>query len=46
MRKGATYDDFCDTVGIHPTFAENFTTLTVTKGEIDRIDRIDEEIDR
>ena len=31
MRKGATYGDFCDTVGIHPTFAENFTTLTVTK---------------
>lgn len=31
MRKGATYRDFQDTVGIHPTVAEDFTTLTVTK---------------
>ena len=31
MRKGATYADFQDTVGIHPTVAEDFTTLTVTK---------------
>lgn len=31
MRMGATYKDFSDTVGIHPTVAEDFTTLTVTK---------------
>lgn len=31
MRKGATFADFCDTVGIHPTVAEDFTTLTITK---------------
>lgn len=31
MRKGATYQEFQDTVGIHPTVAEDFTTLTVTK---------------
>ena len=31
MRKGATYGDFLGTVGIHPTVAEEFTTLTVTK---------------
>jgi len=31
MRKGATYGDFLGTVGIHPTIAEEFTTLTVTK---------------
>lgn len=31
MRKGATYKDFVSTVGIHPTNAEEFTTVTVTK---------------
>ena len=31
MRKGATYTDFISTVGIHPTVAEEFTTMTVTK---------------
>ena len=31
LRKGATYEDFRGTVGIHPTVAEEFTTLTVTK---------------
>eukprot|EP00462_Mataza_sp_D1_P023286 CAMPEP_0175133120 /NCGR_PEP_ID=MMETSP0087-20121206/7463_1 /TAXON_ID=136419 /ORGANISM="Unknown Unknown, Strain D1" /LENGTH=607 /DNA_ID=CAMNT_0016415569 /DNA_START=30 /DNA_END=1853 /DNA_ORIENTATION=+ len=31
MRKGATYKDFQDTVGIHPTVSEDFTTLTITK---------------
>jgi thioredoxin reductase (NADPH) len=31
MRKGSTYHDFQDTVGIHPTVAEDFTTLTITK---------------
>ena len=28
----ATKSDFDDTVGIHPTVAEEFTTLKVTKG--------------
>lgn len=28
---GATYAQFSDTVGIHPTTAEEFTTLMVTK---------------
>ena len=31
MRKGATYADFISTVGIHPTVAEEFTSMTVTK---------------
>ena len=31
MRLGATYDSFAQTVGIHPTLAEEFTTLSVTK---------------
>ena len=31
IRLGATYSDIADTVGIHPTTAETFTTLTVTK---------------
>ena len=31
MRLGATYADFADTVGIHPTTAEKLTTLNVTK---------------
>eukprot|EP01029_Cantina_marsupialis_P002471 TRINITY_DN12302_c0_g1_i1.p1 TRINITY_DN12302_c0_g1~~TRINITY_DN12302_c0_g1_i1.p1 ORF type:complete len:599 (-),score=226.78 TRINITY_DN12302_c0_g1_i1:644-2440(-) len=31
MRLGATYDSFRRTVGIHPTTAEELTTLTVTK---------------
>ncbi|MCV5900511.1 glutathione-disulfide reductase, partial [Escherichia coli] len=31
MRLGATYSSFVETVGIHPTCAEEFTTLTVTK---------------
>jgi thioredoxin reductase (NADPH) len=31
MRKGVTYQDLRDTVGIHPTVAEDFTTLTITK---------------
>ena len=30
---GATKDDFDNTVGIHPTVAEEFTTLTYTKKE-------------
>ena len=28
MRLGAKFSDFYDTVGIHPTTAEKFTTLT------------------
>jgi len=31
MKLGATFQDFCDTIGIHPTVAEDFTTLAVTK---------------
>jgi len=31
LKCGATKEDFDDTVGIHPTTAETFTTLTVTK---------------
>jgi len=31
MKLGANYSHFMDTVGIHPTCAETFTTMTVTK---------------
>lgn len=31
IRKGATYTDFVNTVGIHPTVAEEFTSMTITK---------------
>ena len=31
LRMGATYESFVQTVGIHPTTAEEFTQLTVTK---------------
>jgi thioredoxin reductase (NADPH) len=31
VRLGATYESFTTTVGIHPTVAEEFTTLNVTK---------------
>ena len=31
MRCGATKADFDETVGIHPTSAEGFTTLSITK---------------
>ncbi|KAJ8606869.1 hypothetical protein CTAYLR_010260 [Chrysophaeum taylorii] len=31
MRCGATYDDFISTIGIHPTNAEEFCDLTITK---------------
>ena len=31
MRLGATYASFRSTIGIHPTIAEEFTTLSVTK---------------
>ena len=32
LRLGATYESFSQTVGIHPTVAEEFTTLAITKG--------------
>lgn len=31
LKLGATYDAFCDVIGIHPTTAEEFTTLTITR---------------
>jgi len=31
MKLDATYDDLRDTIGIHPTVAETFTTVAVTK---------------
>lgn len=31
MRLGATYETFTQTVGIHPTVAEEFTTLSIAK---------------
>lgn len=31
MRLGAKKKDFDNTIGIHPTCSENFTTLRVTK---------------
>lgn len=31
MKLNATYSDFRDTIGIHPTVAESFTTVSVTK---------------
>eukprot|EP00584_Thalassiosira_punctigera_P002476 CAMPEP_0172539508 /NCGR_PEP_ID=MMETSP1067-20121228/10703_1 /TAXON_ID=265564 ORGANISM="Thalassiosira punctigera, Strain Tpunct2005C2" /NCGR_SAMPLE_ID=MMETSP1067 /ASSEMBLY_ACC=CAM_ASM_000444 /LENGTH=638 /DNA_ID=CAMNT_0013325207 /DNA_START=198 /DNA_END=2114 /DNA_ORIENTATION=- len=31
MKLGCTFDDVVETVGIHPTTAEEFTTLSVTK---------------
>ena len=31
FRKGLVYQDLLDTVGIHPTIAEEFTTMEVTK---------------
>jgi thioredoxin reductase (NADPH) len=31
LRLGATYESFVNTVGIHPTIAEEFTLLSITK---------------
>ncbi|KAL3806539.1 hypothetical protein ACHAXA_006592 [Cyclostephanos tholiformis] len=31
MKLGCTFDDIVETVGIHPTTAEEFTTLSITK---------------
>lgn len=39
MRLGATYQTFTETVGIHPTVAEEFTTLTVSKSSGDSADK-------
>lgn len=33
FRLGATKNDFDETVGIHPTYAEEFTTMKNVKGE-------------
>lgn len=33
MKMGATKEQFDDVVGIHPTCAEEMTTLNVTKAE-------------
>jgi len=35
MKLGATFKDFQDQVGIHPTVAEDFTTMSVTKASGD-----------
>ena len=39
MRLGATYAHFMDTVGIHPTTAEEFTTLSVTRSSGESADK-------
>ena len=39
MRMGATYTTFKDTVGIHPTCAEEFTTLSVTRASGEDFDK-------
>ncbi len=31
VKKGATYEEIQELVGIHPTSAEEFTVMTVTK---------------
>jgi len=31
MKLGCTFEDIVETVGIHPTTAEEFTTLSITK---------------
>eukprot|EP00616_Rhizochromulina_sp_CCMP1243_P015990 CAMPEP_0118967484 /NCGR_PEP_ID=MMETSP1173-20130426/4858_1 /TAXON_ID=1034831 /ORGANISM="Rhizochromulina marina cf, Strain CCMP1243" /LENGTH=640 /DNA_ID=CAMNT_0006916455 /DNA_START=61 /DNA_END=1983 /DNA_ORIENTATION=- len=38
VKRGVTYQDIMDTVGIHPTTAEVFTTLTVTKSSGQAVD--------
>ena len=35
MKLGCTFDDIIETVGIHPTTAEEFTTLSITKASGD-----------
>ena len=39
VRLGATYESFLQTVGIHPTSAEEFTQLTVTKSSGESADK-------
>ena len=39
LRLGATYESFTRTVGIHPTMAEEFTSLTVTKSSGESADK-------
>ena len=39
LRLGATYESFSNTVGIHPTLAEEFTGLTVTKSSGESADK-------
>ncbi len=39
VRLGATYESFMQTVGIHPTSAEEFTQLTVTKSSGESADK-------
>lgn len=39
LRLGATYESFTQTVGIHPTVAEEFTTLAVTKASGESADK-------
>lgn len=38
MKMGMTYDDLQNTVGIHPTSAEEITTLSVSKSSGDSAD--------
>jgi len=39
IRLGATYETFLTTVGIHPTLAEEFTSLTVSKSSGDSAEK-------
>ncbi len=39
FKLGATYETFMQTVGIHPTMAEEFTQLTVTKASGESADK-------
>jgi len=39
LRLGATYESFTSTIGIHPTVAEELTTLTITKSSGDSADK-------
>ena len=39
LKLGATYETFITTVGIHPTIAEEFTQLTVTKASGESADK-------
>lgn len=41
FRKGLYYDDLINTVGIHPTVAEEFTLLSITKSSGDNTEKAD-----